>query len=218
MSFLAQVVLRTVLSGCLARVVRAGRQCACLVAATLTSTSLLAAPFAYVPREDPFNDVAIIDTATHQLVKFLAVAGKPRAVGLSPDGAFAYIGGANAHAISVVSSVTNQVVATIEVVGRPEGLAVSPDSKTLWVALDHDKLSLLAIDTLTRKVVATYAGDLKATGIVVSPDGAYVYYVSQQSNMLSMIDSSALKVVAKSVVQNAPSGLAITPGGDQVWA
>ena len=216
MFFLARAFRGPILSGSVARIARASCQLAWLAATALASTSLLAAPFAYLPRWH-MDDVAIIDTATHTLVKYLPVADSPRAIGLSPDGAFAYIGHADAQLISVISGVTLQVVATIEVDGRPQGLAVSPDSKTLWVALKHDKLSLLAIDTVTRQVVATYSGELDAYGIVVSPDGAYVYYVSTTNSRLSMVDTKTLKLKAKAVVQKSPSAVTITPSGHQVW-
>ncbi|WP_076999024.1 PxKF domain-containing protein [Variovorax sp. KK3] len=187
-----------------------------LFVATLASTAVLAAPFAYVPR--PYNDdLAIIDVATNQVVKFLPVGDFPQGVAISPTGDFIYIMNFSGHSISVVSGATHTVVATIELEGMPSSGAVSPDGKKLYVTQWHKTYPLLVIDTVTRKVVASYAGETTGSGVAVSPDGAFVYYASETHRRLSKIDTQTLKLVAKAVTGELPEGVTVTPDGNQVY-
>ena len=73
------------------------------------------------------NSVSVINTATGTVVADVQVGFDPRGVGITPDGAFAYVSNRISNDVSVISTATNTVVATVlGVASLPEAVAIKP--------------------------------------------------------------------------------------------
>ena len=68
----------------------------------------------------------MIATASNTVVATVPVGVNPRAVAITPDGAFAYVANEGSDAVSVIATSTNTVVATVTVGAQPRGVAITP--------------------------------------------------------------------------------------------
>src|SRR5438046_5199461 len=105
------------------------RACAwCAVAtfalATLASTAALAGPLVYVSNERS-DDVTIIDATTDRVVATVPVGGRPRGIGVSPDGRAVYVALGNENAIGVLDAESRKVTRKLKAGSVPETFAVS---------------------------------------------------------------------------------------------
>ena len=81
----------------------------------------------------------MIDTATQLVVATIPVGGtNPFWVGISPDGAYAYVAIENSTTVQVIATATNTVVATIPVGSSPVGVAFQPNNPSpLRLSVNH---------------------------------------------------------------------------------
>src|ERR1700752_902503 len=59
--------------------------------------------------------VSVIDPLTNTVVATIPGGSAPRAVAVTPNGAFAYVANSGSNNVSVISAVTNTVVGTVPV-------------------------------------------------------------------------------------------------------
>jgi YVTN family beta-propeller protein len=112
------------------------------------------------------NGVDLIDTEPFAFVDALPVNGLS-SIGLTPDGAFAYVSDGGS-VVSVVSTATNSIVAELAA-NPPTYIAMSPDGRTAYVA----GLQILILDGATGEIRGTIP--IQATTLAVTPDGARLY-------------------------------------------
>lgn len=109
-----------------------------------------AAPFAYVTTMGDYDqkghyydmnyngtvptpNVAVIDTATDNVIATVPVGTSSRKIVISPDGNKVYLGNFYNKSVTVINTETNTVTATVPVGEWPMGIAVTPDGKRyMW--------------------------------------------------------------------------------------
>ncbi len=69
------------------------------------------------------NSVAVLDTATKQVMKIIPIPTGPHGLVMTPDGKRVY---AN------IDASTDEVIACIDVGSMPHGLAITPDGSASW--------------------------------------------------------------------------------------
>jgi YVTN family beta-propeller protein len=141
-----------------------------------------------------------------------AVAGRPRTVLFTRDGALAFVTAEEGGTVSVVDARAHRVLRTIRIEApraRPMGLALAPDGKTLWVSNGRGG-SATAIDTGSFEVLRTVeTGGARSWGIAVTPDGKKLYTANGGSNDVSVIDVASGAIRKKIAVGEKPWGLAL---------
>ncbi|MEE8193005.1 MAG: hypothetical protein V3T74_09695 [Gemmatimonadales bacterium] len=113
------------------------------------------------------NTVAVVETATRELVTTVPVDRARWPVVVTPDGAFAYVATGN-PTVSVISIATNQVVATMDVGGSAGGLAFSADGTTAYATVPSRNF-VKTISTATRSVTGLFLVAGSPHGIAVMP-------------------------------------------------
>jgi YVTN family beta-propeller protein len=162
------------------------------------------------------NRLAVIDTATHQLVKTVdlhhATGGMPQDVKLSPDGAVFYVADIVANGIYVIDAATFRVSGFIATGKGAHGLYIARDSKRMFIT-NRDAGSVSVLDLASRRVTATWRipgggspdmGNISANGKVLWLSGRYdgvVYAMSTVNGHL----------LAKIKVDSGPHGLTVWP-------
>ena len=158
------------------------------------------------------------------VVETIRVGDRPSGVAISSDGTRAYVANYGSSNVSVIDTATNAVIATIGV-GEPRAIAVSPDGTRAYVLPTASQVSV--IDTATNRVTATVALNGIGVEIAFSPDGtrAYVITGSRVSSALTsvtVIDTDPSSARYNSVlttinVGENPSGIAVSPGGSEIY-
>jgi len=92
-----------------------------------------AAPKAYVGLFKD-NSVAVLDTATNQVLSTIPVPTGPHGIVITPDGRWVYVSSDGASTVSVIDTNTDSVSKSIEVGEMPHGLAITPDGGMVLVA------------------------------------------------------------------------------------
>ena len=70
------------------------------------------------------NSVAVIDTATNRVERFIAVGQRPWGIAITPDGRRLYAANGLSNDVSVIDVNASRVIATIKVGDGPWGLAL----------------------------------------------------------------------------------------------
>lgn len=146
--------------------------------------------FAYVIQAGPSdrNDDALvaIDTTTNLIAAtvptgdpFSVSGNTPVRIGITPDGATAYVTNDTSATVSAIDLTQNTLIKNILVHQGPGQVVVSPDGRFAYVGAvgDNAVSKLDVIDTATNKVVATvpFADGTSPDAMAITPDGASVY-------------------------------------------
>jgi YVTN family beta-propeller protein len=175
-----------------------------------------------------------------EVLATIPVSVRPRRIGITPDGARAYVtmddfgaGSAEPSGVAVIDTATNTVVTTIEVGARPSAALCSPDGRHVYVpnwAKDTSGrpgvLSVIATDTNT--VVATVELSSNAaipSGGAMTPDGRAVYVACEKEPLapdsdpgsVAVVDTATNTVKATLTGNQRPDSVTATPDGAFVY-
>lgn len=159
------------------------------------------------------DDVAIISTATNQVVKHLTTLPKePRRVMFTPDARQYYVSTEEGNAIVIFDAATDARTSQFPSGGHaPRTMLLLPDHKTLLVTnVDDDSVSFL--DPGTKAVNLTIGAGGSPQRLAVSRDGAWGFVLSVLEEKISIIDLKGAHVRAKKFVTvgHAPYGMTMT--------
>jgi YVTN family beta-propeller protein len=132
------------------------------------------------------DSVAVVDTASYDLIAEIPVGTSPDHLALSPDGKRAFISNRGSDDISIVDLDALAVTDTITAGDRPAGLAISADGKRLAVALSgEDRVVILNPADLS--VEETFEVDDRPYGLAFTPDGHHILASHLLSGQVSVI-------------------------------
>ena len=160
----------------------------------------------------PAGWLTIIDTASHVVVKTIAVGACPQTVTASPDGVYLYITHYDTCSVSAVDLTTGDVTA-VALRDAPLAVVFSPDSGHAYV---RDVRSLTVIDTTTNDADDIDAGDLPR-GLQLSPDGKRAYISNFGDGTLSVVDTITNSVATTVDVPGYPEAVAVSPDGERIY-
>jgi YVTN family beta-propeller protein len=157
------------------------------------------------------GDVAVIDTATHKVLRRVPIGKNPEFLRILPDGSKAFVtyepsstGGPPKHGeeeeddddkvpgqVAVIDLKKWKVVASIVGAPETEGIEFSPDAKRVAITNEgNDTVTVYALPS--NKLVKTV--DLRAhgsrpRGIKVAPDGSHYVVTMENSDSLVVLDA-----------------------------
>jgi len=173
------------------------------------------------------NTVSVIDTALNRVIDTVPVGNGPNAVSFTPDGTLAYVTNFFSGTVSVINIATNLVINTIPVDAGPQGVVISPDGQRIYVACSGidansgNTVNVLARgngETITKITVG--GGPL---GLAISPDGRRLYTADSDENDISVIDTTAERVISSISSGPAvdwsktPAKISVAPNGLYVY-
>jgi DNA-binding beta-propeller fold protein YncE len=179
----------------------------------------------YVPVGDeldgPDGRVAIVDTATNQVVASLVGSPFPARVTITPDGRFAYVldTGGNPEVIDIR---THEV--TFPLTLQNNGcIAFTPDGRLAYVGADTTDM-LEVLDVVTSRLVTildVFGGH--TTDVAVTPDGRLGLVTQRPGNSATLrpllaIDTASNKLIDPPVTwQGSGDGIAISPDSSTAY-
>ena len=162
------------------------------------------------------NRVAVIDVATHQLVRFIELTqrsnGMPQDVKLSPDGAVFYVADMMANGMYLIDGAGKRIIDFIPTGRGTHGLYVDRTSTRLFIT-NRGEGSITVLNLATRKPITKWwipgggspdMGNLSADGTIFWVSGRYngvVYAISTEDG----------HVIATIPVGSGPHGLCVWP-------
>ena len=117
--------------------------------------------------------VAVIDTASREVMNRIDVGPNPIQMVATPDGAYVYVANQGTDAepnntVSVIDTATGQVVKTLATGGGAHGVSVSTDGAFVFVTNIADD-SVSVIDVARQEVVGSVPVGDRPNGVVYGP-------------------------------------------------
>ncbi|HEY6640870.1 beta-propeller fold lactonase family protein [Povalibacter sp.] len=129
---------------------------------------------AKLERDLSADGIAVLDTATHQILKVLQAGSDPEQFAIDADGKRLFVANEDTATVSVIATRDGALIARIPVGREPEGIVMSPDGH--WVLVTNESDSTVSfIDTGTLKVVKTVSVGKRPRDIAFTPDGGTAY-------------------------------------------
>lgn len=154
------------------------------------------------------NNVSVIDVVKNTKLYSFPVGTFPNFIGVSPDGAMAYVTNQGSAEITAFNLSLNNYN-SIPVNDRPTFLAISPDSNTVYVSHNQNNLegvndivTVIDVPTLTVKATIEVGGLPRIP--VFSNDGATLYIPNSLTQNISVIDPATNLVITTIDLTNFP--------------
>ena len=173
----------------------------------------------YGPDDAHGGTIATIDVASASLTGRVDVGAKtrPHSVVFLPDGTRAVVTLQERDEIAIVDLGAKRVLRTLPTGGRESHMVrLSPDATRAYVTSREGRgtLSVVSLDGSSEPVVIeTGAG---AEGIAVTPDGSEVWVLDRDLDRVSIVDTTALRVVQRIDARPSPNRIAIGASGRAV--
>ncbi len=170
------------------------------------------------------NRVAVVDTASWQVLASVEVGSRPGRLALQPDGAYLWVtlegggvGGSREVGVAALDTARLQVAARIPVgLGRHE-LALSDDNRFVYVTSGEDR-TLSVIDVA--KLAKTGEAPLNAvpTSVAYSPIAKAVYVTSEEQGVVVAVSGAVSGTGKPEVLARMPAdpgigAIRFAPGG-----
>jgi len=133
------------------------------------------------------DGIAIVDTASHQVLRVLAAGSDPEQFDLSQDETRLFVANEDTGRASVVDIASGKIVASIPVGDEPEGVAVTPDGRWALVTSESDH-AVSMIDTRKLQAVRSVTVGQRPRDIAFTPDSAGAYVTGEFDASLYFID------------------------------
>ena len=162
--------------------------------------------------------VYVIRTSDNAVVATIPTDWGSRSVAASPDGGYVYVSNSYSGNVSVIRTSDNVVVATIpiDIVSAPDCVTVLPSGEQVLVS-DDISYGVWIIRAADNKVVDWVGVGSLPAAMEALPDSRHVI-VSSEYKRLSVIQVPEDTVVATITLDARPTGMAVLPGGDYVYA
>ncbi len=161
------------------------------------------------------DSVTVIASRSGEVEETIAVGGRPRGIGFSPDRKHVYVALGDDNAIGVIDASSLEVVRKIPAGSDPEAFAVHPNG-TIYLSNEDEGLASV-LDPASGKILAEIKVGLEPEGVGVSPDGQQVLVTSESSNMVHVISVAENRLVANVLVGARPREVAFSPDGKFFW-
>jgi YVTN family beta-propeller protein len=159
--------------------------------------------------------VTIISVETGKTVTSIRIGRYPRGIAITKDSRYAYVaemGGANIHRIDL--SDFSQTL--IPVGPNPRAVVLSPDGTKLYVTMNVSG-RVQAWDLVVGKSIKSVKTGLAARSLDISSDGSALFVVNFNSDTVSKVRSSDMKVLQTLKVCNEPIGVTYDSSTNRTW-
>ena len=162
------------------------------------------------------NMVHVIDTATLQVVKNIAVGKRPRRMAFGADGRELWVSNELGSSVSIISLADLAVVGTVrfEVKGMrpddvtPVGLMPSRDGRTMYVGLGRAN-HVAFVDVASRKTSQLVLVGKRAWGMALNRDGSRLFVVNGLSDDMTVVDTARAQALKTIPVGRVPHTVVI---------
>ena len=159
--------------------------------------------------------VTVISIDSGKTVKSIKIGRYPRGIAITSDSRYAYVaemGGSNIHRIDL----TDFSKTLIPVGSNPRAVVLSPDENTLYVTMNRSG-KVQAWDLVNNKTIKSVKTGEAARSLDISSDGSALFVVNFNSDTVSKVRTSDLKVLQTIKVCNEPIGVTYDSSTNHTW-
>ena len=171
------------------------------------------------PPDKAADGIAVVDLATHKLLRVLPGGSDPESFAISRDGKQLYVSNEDAGTASVLDVESGKIERTVPVGGEPEGVEMTPDGRFVYVTSEeHHQVAVLSTDSAA--VVATVEVGLRPRSVAFTPDGARGFVSNELGGSLTAVDAKAHRPTGTIKIPGEgakPMGLAMSRDGGRLF-
>ena len=159
--------------------------------------------------------LTVISVENGKTVKSIKIGRYPRGIAISDDSQYAYVaemGGSNIHRIDL--SDFSQTL--VPVGSNPRAVVLSPDGTKLYVTMNISG-KVQAWDLVNNKTIKSVKTGKAARSLDISRDGSALFVVNFDSDTVSKVRTSDMKVLQTIKVCNEPIGVTYDSSTNRTW-
>ncbi len=159
--------------------------------------------------------VTIISVESGKTVKSIKIGRYPRGIAITDDSQFAYIaemGGSNVHRIDL----SNFSKTLVPVGSNPRAVVLSPDGARMYITMNLSG-KVQAWDLINNKSIKSVKTGEAARSLDISTDGSALFVVNFNSDTVSKVRTSDMKVLQTIKVCNEPIGVTYDSSTNRTW-
>ena len=171
--------------------------------------------YVYVPNRAS-ADVAVIDSATDEVVARLPVGKVPHQVALAETLGKLVASNTADNTISILDLETLETQTTLRLDSEPEHMELSPGGALLAVGnIGAGTISLISLEA--NREMARVEGLFEPHNLTFSPDGALLYVANLGADHVSVVDVAKAEVVKEIPVAPSPRMATAEAGGSETY-
>jgi YVTN family beta-propeller protein len=159
--------------------------------------------------------VTVISVESGKTIKSIKIGRYPRGIAITRDSKVAYVaemGGAHIHRIDL-----NDFSKTLIPVGaNPRAVVLSPDETKIYVTMNVSG-KIQAWDLVNNKTIKSVKTGKTARSLDISSDGSALFVVNFESDTVSKVRTSDMKVLQTIKVCNEPIGVTYDSSTNRTW-
>jgi YVTN family beta-propeller protein len=159
--------------------------------------------------------VTVISVESGKTVKSIKIGRYPRGIAITNDSQYAYVaemGGSNVHRIDL-----NDFSKTLIPVGsNPRAIVLSPDQSKMYITMNLSG-KVQAWDLIAKKTIKSVKTGQAARSLDISSDGSALFVVNFNSDTVSKVRASDMKVLQTIKVCNEPIGVSYDSSTNRTW-
>lgn len=159
--------------------------------------------------------LTVISIETQKTVKTIKIGRYPRGISISKDSKKAYVAEMGGNRIHVIN-LEDFTVTLIPIGSNPRAIVLSPDNSKLYVTMN------LSGQVASWDLIANQAGKSIKTGkaarsLAISSDGTALFVVNFDSDTISKVRTSDMKVLQTLKACNEPIGITFDAPTNSTW-
>jgi YVTN family beta-propeller protein len=159
--------------------------------------------------------LTVISVESGKTVTSIKIGRYPRGIAITGDSKYAYVaemGGSNIHRIDL----SDFSKTLIPVGSNPRAVVLSPDETKLYVTMNVTG-KVQAWDLAANKSIKSVKTGLTARSLDISSDGTALFVVNFNSDTVSKVRTSDMKVLQTIKVCNEPIGVTFDSSTNRTW-
>ena len=160
-------------------------------------------------------DLTVISVETQQTVKRLKIGRYPRGIAVSTDSKTAYVAEMGGNRIHVIN-LDDFSLSYIPIGSNPRAIVLSPDNSTMYVTMNLSG-KVASWNLLDNKPGKTVKTGKAARSLAISNDGSALFVVNFESDTVSKVRTSDMKVLQTIKVCNEPIGITFDTPTQRTW-
>ncbi len=138
--------------------------------------------------ESGTNDIAVIETATGQVLLRTRVQSGPGRLDLTPDNNYLLVLNVQSNLLTIISTQNQRVVAVLKVGAMPSSIVVSKDSSTAYVS-NRMSNTITIVDLKRKQLLGTIAVGSGPTGMALNQDDTILIVANARDNTIAAYDT-----------------------------